>query len=244
MNKLKQSISNYTLLLRSVPSLVMVMFVVSVVLMNLLANKEIGLNLDWLALDCGFTLSWLSFLCMDMLTKRFGAKASIQLSLTAMVINLFVCGVLFLISLLPGNWGAYYDLGSEVVNEGLNATIGGTWYVVLGSACAFAVSAILNAVLNAVIGKMCKKDNFVSYALRSYISTVVAQFVDNFIFAMLVSHVFFGWNMTQVITCSITGCIAELLCEVIFSPIGYKMCKKWDEQNVGSAYLDKAKEKV
>ena len=62
MNKLKQSISNYTLLLRSVPSLVMVMFVVSVVLMNLLANKEIGLNLDWLALDCGFTLSWLSFL--------------------------------------------------------------------------------------------------------------------------------------------------------------------------------------
>lgn len=244
MNKLKQSISNYTLLLRSVPSLVMVMFVVSVVLMNLLANKEIGLNLDWLALDCGFTLSWLSFLCMDMLTKRFGAKASIQLSLTAMVINLFVCGVLFLISLLPGNWGAYYDLGSEVVNEGLNATIGGTWYVVLGSACAFAVSAILNAVLNAVIGKMCKKDNFVSYALRSYISTGVAQFVDNFIFAMLVSHVFFGWSMTQVITCSITGCIAELLCEVIFSPIGYKMCKKWDEQNVGSAYLDKAKEKV
>lgn len=244
MNKLKQSISNYTLLLRSVPSLVMVMFVVSVVLMNLLANKEIGLNLDWLALDCGFTLSWLSFLCMDMLTKRFGAKASIQLSLTAMVINLFVCGVLFLISLLPGNWGAYYDLGSEVVNEGLNATIGGTWYVVLGSACAFAVSAILNAVLNAVIGKMCKKDNFVSYALRSYISTGVAQFVDNFIFAMLVSHVFFGWNMTQVITCSMTGCIAELLCEVIFSPIGYKMCKKWDEQNVGSAYLDKAKETV
>ena len=244
MNKLKQSISNYTLLLRSVPSLVMVMFVVSVVLMNLLANKEIALPVNWLALDCGFTLSWLSFLCMDMLTKRFGAKASIQLSLTAMVINLFVCGVLFLISLLPGNWGAYYDLGSEVVNEGLNATIGGTWYVVLGSACAFAVSAILNAVLNAVIGKMCKKDNFVSYALRSYISTGVAQFVDNFIFAMLVSHVFFGWNMTQVITCSITGCIAELLCEVIFSPIGYKMCKKWDEQNVGSAYLDKAKETV
>ena len=181
---------------------------------------------------------------MDMLTKRFGAKASIQLSLTAMVINLFVRGVLFLISLLPGNWGAYYDLGSEVVNEGLNATIGGTWYVVLGSACAFAVSAILNAVLNALIGKMCKKDNFVSYALRSYISTGVAQFVDNFIFAMLVSHVFFGWNMTQVITCSITGCIAELLCEVIFSPIGYKMCKKWDEQNVGSDYLDKAKETV
>ena len=241
MNKLKQSISNYTLLLRSVPSLVMVMFVVSVVLMNLLANKEIGLNLDWLALDCGFTLSWLSFLCMDMLTKRFGAKASIQLSLTAMVINLFVCGILFLISLIPGNWGTFYSYNNSIVNDALNATIGGTWYVVLGSACAFAASAILNAILNAIIGKMCKKDNFVSYALRSYISTGVAQFVDNFIFAMMVSHVFFGWNMTQVITCSITGCIAELLCEVIFSPFGYKVCKKWESEKVGADYLDSNK---
>ena len=241
MNKLKQSISNYTLLLRSVPSLVMVMFVVSVVLMNLLANKEIALPVDWLALDCGFTLSWLSFLCMDMLTKRFGAKASIQLSLTAMVINLFVCGILFLISLIPGNWGTFYSYNNSIVNDALNATIGGTWYVVLGSACAFAASAILNAILNAIIGKMCKKDNFVSYALRSYISTGVAQFVDNFIFAMMVSHVFFGWNMTQVITCSITGCIAELLCEVIFSPFGYKVCKKWESEKVGADYLDSNK---
>ena len=219
----------------------MVMFVVSVVLMNLLANKEIALPVDWLALDCGFTLSWLSFLCMDMLTKRFGAKASIQLSLTAMVINLFVCGILFLISLIPGNWGTFYSYNNSIVNDALNATIGGTWYVVLGSACAFAASAILNAILNAIIGKMCKKDNFVSYALRSYISTGVAQFVDNFIFAMMVSHVFFGWNMTQVITCSITGCIAELLCEVIFSPFGYKVCKKWESEKVGADYLDSNK---
>lgn len=239
MNKIKESINNYALLLRSVPSLVMALFVVSVVLMNLLANKEIGLNLDWLALDCGFTVSWLSFLCMDMLTKRFGPKAAIQLSLTAMVVNLFVCGILFVISLIPGNWGEYYTYENDIVNQALNSTIGGTWYVVLGSACAFAASAILNAILNQGIGKMCKKNNFVSYALRSYISTGLAQFLDNFIFAMMVSHVFFGWTMTQVITCSITGCLAELLCEVVFSPLGYKVCKKWEKHNVGCEYLNK-----
>ena len=239
MNKIKESINNYALLLRSVPSLVMTLFVVSVVLMNLLANKEIGLNLDWLALDCGFTVSWLSFLCMDMLTKRFGPKAAIQLSLTAMAINLFVCGILFVISRVPGNWGEYYTYENDIANQALNSTIGGTWYVVLGSACAFAASAILNAILNHAIGKMCKKNNFVSYALRSYISTGLAQFLDNFIFAMMVSHVFFGWTMTQVITCSITGCVAELLCEVIFSPLGYKVCKKWEKHNVGSEYINK-----
>ena len=237
MEKLSKWYKDYVLLLRSVPSLVMALFTVSVVLMNLLANKEISLNISWLALDCGITMSWLSFLCMDMLTKRFGAKASIQLSLTAMIINLFVCGVLFLISNIPGNWGAFYTYNDGVANDALNSTIGGTWYVVLGSACAFAASAILNASLNAMIGKACKKDNFASYALRSYLSTIVAQFADNFIFAFMVSHVFFGWNMLQVVTCSLTGCIVELLCEVIFSPVGYKVCKKWDSENVGAAYL-------
>lgn len=238
MEKFKKAYRNYSLLLKTVPSLVMTLFVVSVILMNIVANKEISTGISWLALDCGVTLSWLSFLCMDMLTKRFGAKASIQLSLTAMIINLAVCGMLFLISNIPGNWGQFYTYG-DVANNALNATVGGTWYVVLGSACAFAASAIVNALLNVFAGKLCKKDNFASYAFRSYLSTLIAQFIDNFIFAFMVSHVFFGWSMLQVITCSFTGCIVELLCEVIFSPIGYKVCKKWEKENVGSVYLEK-----
>ena len=104
MNKVRTGFRSYTILLRSVPALVMALFVASIILMNLLANKEIGLGLSWLALDCGVTVSWLSFLCMDMLTKRFGAKAAIELSLTAMVINLAVCGILYIVSLIPGNW--------------------------------------------------------------------------------------------------------------------------------------------
>lgn len=235
--KIKRSVNEYFLLMRNVPSLVMVLFCTSVILMNLLANKEIGLNLSWLALDCGFTLSWISFLCMDMLTKRFGTKASIQISLTAMSINLFVCLILFLISKLPGNWGMYYEYGQDVVNVSLNSTIGGTWYVVVGSALAFSVSAVVNAFLNSAIGKMFKHNNFKAYAARSYISTIAAQFVDNMIFALVVSHVFFGWTLLQCITCSITGCVVELLCEVIFSPIGYRVCKQWESHGVGQAYL-------
>ena len=235
---MKKIYKDYILLLRNVPSVVMSLFTVSVVLMNLLANKEISLNISWLALACGITVSWVSFLCMDMLTKRFGAKASIPLSLTEIAMTLFICLVLFLISLIPGNWGSYYIFNNVVANYALDSTIGGTWYVVLGSTCAFASSSILNAVINSLVGKLCKKDNFFTYALRSYVSTFLAQFAENFIFAVMVSHVFFGWSMIQVVTCSFTGCIVELLCEVIFSPIGYKVCKKWEKENVGSAYLN------
>ena len=75
--------------------------------------------------------------------------------------------------------------------------------------------------------------------MRSFISTFVSQFVDNLTFALIVSLNFFGWTLTQCIGCAFTGAILELLCEVIFSPIGYRVAKKWDAENVGSEYIER-----
>nr|DAE47798.1 MAG TPA: Putative vitamin uptake transporter [Caudoviricetes sp.] len=235
---LKKFIKDYQRLLRNVPSDVIALFTLSVVLMNLLANKEIDFGVSWLALDCGFTLSWLSFLCMDMITKRFGPKASVKISMFAIFVNLVSCLVFYGVSKIPGNWGEFYTYGLPEVNQSLDATIGGTWYVLLGSTIAFAVSSVVNAGINALIGKLRASDTFKDFALRSYISTLVAQFVDNMLFALIVSHTFFGWSFLQCVTCSLTGCILELLCEIVFSPIGYKVCKRWQHDNVGSEYLD------
>lgn len=242
MNKIKSmiqtQIDDYRVLMRSVPPLVMMFLAISTTLMNLMAQKEL-LNISWLALDCGFLLSWLSFLCMDMLTKRFGAKAAIQLSLTSVAVSLFVSLVLFVTSVVGNNWSAAYNYeNGDIVNAALNETFGGTWYVIAGSMIAFAVAAIVNAVVNESIGKMTKKNNFRSFALRSYVSTAIGQFVDNFVFATVVSKIFFGWTWQQVFFCSIAGAVAELISEVIFSPVGFKVCRKWEKHNVGHEYLD------
>ena len=197
LGKVRKEWEDTVLLLRNVPSMLMVFFCVSVILMNLLANKELSTGIEWLALDCGVIMSWLSFLCMDMLTKRFGPKAAIKLSLIAMGVNLFVCGMLKIVSIVPGNWGEFYTFGEESINLALNNTFGGTWYVLFGSTVAFVVSSIVNAILNHGIGKMIKKKDFKEYAARSYISTMVAQFVDNLVFALIVSVTFFGWNMVR-----------------------------------------------
>ncbi len=100
-----------------------------------------------------------------------------------------------------------------LANKELNATIGGTWYVVLGSSLAMLVSAVVNSTLNQSLGRMLKKNNFASFAFRSYVSTGVGQFIDNLVFAIVVSHTFFGWTWVQVLMCSLTGAVAELLCE-------------------------------
>ena len=67
---IKKVMEDYKVLLRSIPAATVSLFFVSVIMMNLLANKEL-ISLPYLALDCGFVVSWVSFLCQDMICKRF-----------------------------------------------------------------------------------------------------------------------------------------------------------------------------
>ena len=233
---LNRIVRDYKVLLRSIPSATVALFVVSVVVMNLLANKEL-VSLPWLALDCGVSVSWVSFLCMDMICKRFGARASVEVSVLAEGINLAVCALFWLMSLTPGMWGAYYDTGSLEVNAALNATFGGSWYVVVGSMVSMLVSSVVNSLTNEGVGRLLRHDGFAAFATRSYVSTLAGQIVDNLTFAILVSHVFFGWSWAQVIGCSLTGALVELLCEVFLSPVGFRVVRGWEREHVGEEYL-------
>lgn len=235
---IQKELLDYKLLLRSIPSMVVTFFIVSVILMNLLANKEITTNIDWLVIDCGLLISWVTFLTMDMVTKHFGCKASIRLSFLAIVINLLVCLILFGISLLPGNWSAYYTFNNTAINIALNNTFGGTWFVVVGSMIAFGCSAIVNSVLNTFIGRR-TNNTYKGYVIRTYISTLVGQFVDNLVFALLISHTFFGWSFLQCCICSLTGCLLEFIGEAAFTPFSYKICNQWEIDNVGKDYIER-----
>lgn len=236
MELLKREMEDLKILLRNVPSMVTSLFFISVILMNLLANKEL-ISTKYLALDCGFVVSWISFLCMDMICKHYGPKASSKISVLALLINLGVCILFKVMSLTPGMWGEYYTYGSLEVNQALNNTIGGSWYVVFGSSLAMLCASICNSAINYLIGKHLKKDNYRAFAIRSFVSTEIAQIVDNLVFAIVVSHVLFGWSWVQVITCSLTGAVMELLGEVVLSPIGYRATHKWKEEGVGEQYL-------
>ena len=241
MKKLKSLFSEVKELLRSVPSIVVASFFLSLVGMNLLANKSIDLGLDWLALDAGILFSWVSFLSMDMIVRRFGLKAANILSIVGLLFNLFLALIFFLASLLPGTWGESYvaEGVSETINAALNGTFRGTWYVLMGSSVAFLASALVNNFSNFFLGKVFKGEGRASFYARSYISTFVGQFVDNLIFALIVSLHFFGWSLLQCFMCALTGAVAELLCEILFSPFAYRLVKKWEKEEVGKAYLDK-----
>lgn len=158
------------ILLRSIPVMVVTLFVVSVICMNLLANKTL-LQLDWIALDGGILISWLSFMCMDIITKHFGPKASNKISLLAAGINLLTCLIFFAASIIPSTANDY---------TAFNNIFGGTWFILLGSTIAFLSSAVLNNMLNWMIGKMVAEnmDERVAYGLQTYSSTFILEWIS------------------------------------------------------------------
>ena len=241
MKHLRSTIEEYKVLLRSVPSMVIAVFILSVVLMNLLAGRELYRS-DYFCLNTGLALSWISFLCMDCICKRFGAKAATRISMVTIGVNM-ICAVIFwLLMKTPGQWAAYYSAGDpatgQMITAGIDSTFAGAWYVVLGSSAAMLASSVVNSHLNHMVGERADNGRYSGFAARSLVSTCIAQFVDNFVFSALVSHVFFGWNWTQVIICSTTSMIIELVFEAAFSPLGYRVSDSWARNSVGQKYLE------
>ena len=234
---LKNEIKAFKMLLRSIPATVVTLFVVSVISMNLLANKTLFQN-DWIALDGGILISWLSFMCMDIITKHFGPKASNKITVLAAMINLLTCIIFFVASAIPSNAGNF---------DAFNTVFGGTWFILLGSTVAFLSSGVINNTLNWFIVSMFKKnpDGKLAFASRTYISTFVGQFMDNFIFSIIVFMFFaprfwngFSWTLLQCAMCALTGAVAELIMEIAFSPIGFAITKKWQAESVGKEYIE------
>jgi len=232
-----------TILLRCIPATVVTLFVVSVICMNLLANKTLY-QTDWIALDGGILISWLSFMCMDIITKYFGPKASNKIAVLASAINVLTCMIFYIASIIPSNANDY---------TALDGILGGTWFILLGSTIAFLISAVINNFLNWTIGKAFREnpDGKLAYAARTYISTFFGQFMDNFIFSIIVFVGFapifwdgFHWTILQCATCALTGAIAELIMEILFSPIGYKIVIHWKKYNVGQEYLSYCMDKA
>ena len=233
--RFQQFISDTSLLPRSIPSPVVTFFVLSVVLMNLLANKTIYQK-GFFAVDGGIVVSWACFLCMDIITKHFGASAATRVSIFALAVNLFCVGIFAVVSIIP----------TETDYSAFNGIFGGSWFIVMSSSLAFLASAVANNALNAAIGRMFRAnpDSRAAYYTRSYVSTFIGQFVDNMVFASLVFMLFapiywggFSWTLPQCVTCSLIGAFLELVMEVVFSPIGYGVTRRWRQLDVGGAYL-------
>lgn len=233
ISKIKE---DYKVLFNNIPTLVVISFCCAVVLMNLMANKIIFQPNGYVSADAGFLLSWIPFLCMDTVTKRFGAKASIMLNTFAVGVNILCILIFSFVAWLPSGNGEDFSA--------FNSVFGSCWFIVVASVTAMLVSGIANSLLNAWIGSKLSEDTVVSYYIRTWLSTFFGQWLDNFLFAGIAFGIFapiyWGWGYSLVlcIGAGVLGAVIELLSEVIFSPLGYKICQRWERDKVGEEWLN------
>lgn len=228
--------------LRSIPAVIFALCVLANVLMNILANKSI-INLPYLVQDAGIVLSWIGFLAGDLLVRAFGTKNAIRANITALLISIFISGLLLATSLIPGDWSPVFENGeeyTEVINSSINEIIANQWYVILGSALASTVGLISNNLIQGTMLKsLIKKhgDHYIGYLFASAMSTIVGQFLDNLVFASVISLHFFGWTVTQVFMCSIFGALLELVVEMVFTPLTYRISLNWQKNGIGTEWI-------
>ena len=236
--------------LRSVPGLVLALITVSMILMNVLANKAIlelpipGTNTFWLIQDAGVLLSWVGFLAGDLLTKNFGAKNAIRINLTALAISLLVSLLLALVAVVPGTWSPEFNFADQemakAVGDSINEVMGNVWYVVLGSAAASACGIILNNISQDFVLKKIERkrgNRYWGYLVAAAVSSFIGQIIDNLVFAALVSIHFFGWTWGSALMCSLDGAILEIVIEMLFTPLTFAISKNWDKNHIGVKWM-------
>ena len=237
MKRIKQEIYETKLLFRNLPAFPFAILCASLIAMNFLAGKGIvpyPLS-EYIQCDAGIIVSWITFLAGDMLVRRFGAKASIKINFAAILIELFAIVLLTIGSIIP--WGTTPGVYETTWDSIFHLSI---WPLAAGTA-AMMIALVLDAVLSrTILLKFKKKRAFKAYAVASYTSTAVGQFVDNLGFGLLFS-IWQPWftNRNAIFLYAFLGMIVELICQIIFSPIGFKICQKWDKNKVGQAYIDK-----
>lgn len=240
------------LLFKELPAVVMCLYTLVAVSMNVLASTQLvslttesGVN--WFALDAGIFVSWVMFMLGDMIVKRFGAKAAIKVAIFGMVVNLIFCGVITgIAAIMEATGSSLAYLGDYVLHgfslnaENFDGGIATAWHIILGSALAFIVSATVNALVHRTIKAVFKKnpDGLGAHIASAWGSTAIGQFVDNLIFAFAVSIWIFGWQPLAAVMCAVTGMVVELLCQAIFTPVGYRIAESWRKSGIGSSYLE------
>lgn len=214
------------------PALPFAVLCAALIAMNFLANKAI-VSETWISLDAGITVSWIAFLAGDMLVKRFGAKASIKVNLAAIGIQLLAIALLTIGAKIPGycDWAEFDSIFGAML-----------WPLAAGTA-AFIIGISVNAFISKfILTRFEDRTSFKSYAVASYVSTMIGQFIDNLGFALLFS-VWQDWcDPSSIWMFAAVGAVVELLCQVILSPVGFKIAQNWRNNGVGQAYIDLVEE--
>lgn len=185
----------------------------------------------------GTCISWLVFAAIDIITEVYGKKVAIKTFWIVGILNVLLTIIAALICFIPGNpW----------TKDAYNGVFGGNWGISLASIIAFLIGNYVNTIIMYVMKtKAENKTSGIGFTFRVIVSTLVGQFLDNFIFYFVALAPKFGLGgfVNESVRCAswanlfiIVGftTLIELGIETLFSPLFHKfsqfLIKKNEEE--------------
>ena len=157
-------------------------------LMNLFATRPIGFDfinrhgehVNIMLTNAGLLLIVPVLLIQNVITEIWGKNTAFRITIFAIACQLFVVAISQVVILLPTNNAAAADTWANL--------FGSQWRIATASITAFFVGSMLNIIIFDKIRKNsksnCGKFKWL-YVLAAIISTIIAQFIDSFLFMTL-----------------------------------------------------------
>lgn len=204
-------------------------YMACVSLANILAVKTFGS--DTMSITSGGTLlSWVVFSCIDIIAEVWGKKQAIKTYLFGAIVNLAFTGISWIGILLPSS--------NEFVSSAYKTILGTGWRICICSVTAFLLGNYINVhVLTKIKEKeetgLAKQRGF---TFRAIMSTIVGQFVDNFLFYGLAfapigiaGTIEYTWM--QILQIGLCTTVLETVLEYALCPLFSRIVKKVGEAN-------------
>ena len=188
------------------------LFVASLVVCNLIANKFIVLNLGFytFTISAGVLPYPLTFLVTDLLSEFYGRRKANAVVLSGFVVLLFVLGVLWLGAQFPS------IEGSPVTDSAYKIVFGNSNRVILASMTAYLLAQFIDVRLYHFWKDLTKGKHL---WLRNNFSTMLSQLLDT---TLVVGILFYDQlGGTALFALILDGWLFKVLCAAFDTPFMY-----------------------
>ena len=184
------------------------------VVMNIFANKALSFGTSIIIMDGGLLISWLAFAIPNIILEVYGTKLAKTVSYIVATISFTIFILGYIITKIP-TLPSYAEQSTHfayIFDNGIR--------VIISSSIAFIIGGLINIhIIDAMKSKI-KNDNAFKFFMRAFLSSVVGQFVDNFLFQFLafapIGLSLYEMKFIDIWTAVISSTVIEVLIESIF----------------------------
>ena len=182
----------------------------SLMIQNVLASKTIDIAI--FTVTTGVLISPLVFIIQDVSSELFGYKQTRNMVLVSFAMN-SIGALLFQLAIILPSSATFAN------QEAFSKILGSTLRISFASFLAYITGSLLNSKIMVALKNKHKNNLFI----RAITSTVVGQFCDNAIFAVVAFAFVLPWN--AVLSMIVGGTLFEVIYEVVFYPVTKKTIK-------------------